>query len=312
MGALLLSSVTLDAQDLDQKWEWNLKQVGENDYVPLEKFREFYAFGDPKRNGGEIHLETGSERKNRIVVNFKVGSKECHFNKTKIILNREIMEDGGEVFLSREDLSRVIDPILRPDRIGGVEPVRFVILDAAGGGDPAGDAARHAQEIAEKARPMLEARGFQVVMTTTGDKTMTVEERVGVANRIQEPAVFVSINLLDQKDGTMGIGTSVLVPHDVEGREDVGEIARLGAALGISIHGTVGRLGEEVRDNGLSFEKESGFSGLRHPAIALTVANLVDENQAKLAANEKFPNAVAYGIDRGITKYRSGIGKKRD
>jgi N-acetylmuramoyl-L-alanine amidase len=313
MGALLLSAVTLDARDLGKEWEWDMKRVGEADYIPLGKFGEFYGLGEVERNGGEIRLEKRTDQKSQVVVNFIVGSKECHLNKVKITLNREIIEDGGEVLLSREDLSRFIDPILRPGQIGGERPFRFVILDAAGGEDPAGEAARHAREVAGRVRTKLETRGFTVVMTGGEEKAMTVEERVGAANGIQESAVFVSINFLDDKDSPKGMRTSVMVPPSVEGGEDAGAVARLGAALGISVHGGVVRnLGVNTRDNGLSSDKESGFAGLRHPAIALTAANLGDEYQARLAANEKFQDAVANGIALGISRYQSAVSRKRE
>lgn len=307
MGALLLSAVTSDARDLGEEWDWDVKRVGENDYIPFGKFGEFYGFGDLERNGGEIRLEKRGAQRSEIVVNFSVGSKECHFNKVKIILNREIMEEGGEVFLSREDLSRLIDPILRPHQIGGAGVPRTVILDPTGGGD----AARHAWEIAGKARTKLEERGIKVVMTRGEEKAMTVEERVGAANEVQEPAVFVSINFLDEKDGPKGMRTSVLVPPAAETGEGGGENSRLGAALGISIHGAVlGNLRMNTQDNGLSSDKKSGFVDLRHPAITLTAANLADEYEARLAANEKFQDAVANGIFQGIAKYQSAVGRK--
>ncbi len=309
MGALLLSAATLDARDLDKEWEWGVKRVGESDYIPLGKFGEFYGFGDLERNGGEIRLEKRGAQRSEIVVNFSVGSKECHFNKVKIILNREIMEDGGEVFLSREDLSRLIDPILRPDKIGGPGMPRTVILDPTG----EGDAALHAWEIAGKAKTKLEERGIKVIMTRGEEKAMTVEERVGAANEVQEPAVFVSITFLDKKDGPKGMRTSVLVPPAAEAGEGGEENPRLGAALGISIHGTVlMNLRENTQDNGLSSSRDSGLAGLRHPAITLTAANLADEYEARLAANEKFQDAVATGIAMGIFKYQFGISRKRE
>ncbi|WAC20171.1 N-acetylmuramoyl-L-alanine amidase [Luteolibacter sp. SL250] len=305
MGALLLSAVTLDARDLGKEWEWEVKRVGETDYIPLGKFGEFYGFGGMERNGAEIRFEV--ERK--IKVSFNVGSKECEFNKVKIILNREIMEDGGEVFLSREDLSRLIDPILRPDQIGGPGVPRTVILDPTGGGD----AALHAWEIAGKTKTKLEERGIKVIMTRGEEKAIAVEERVGAANEVQEPAVFVSITFLDEKDGPKGMRTSVLTPPAEEAADGGGDNPRLGAALGISIHGIVlFNLRENTQDNGLSSSRDSGLAGLRHPAITLTAANLADEYEARLAANEKFQDAVATGIATGIFKYQFGISRKRE
>ena len=309
MGALLLSAVTSDARDLDKEWEWDVKRVGESDYIPLGKFGEFYGFGQMERNGGEIRFEV--ERK--IKVSFNVGSRECEFNKVKVVLAREIMEDGGEVFLSREDLSRLIDPILRPDQIEGAGLPRIVILDVAGGEDPAGDAVRHAREIAGKAKTKLEERGLRVVMTNTEEKAMTLEERVGVANGIQEPSVFVSINFLDDKDGPKGMRTSVMVTPVAEASEEEALLTRSGTALGISIHGSVLHgLRRNIQDNGLSCEMRSGFAGLRHPTITLTAANLGDDYEARLAANEKFQDAVAGGIMSGIMKYQFAVSRKAE
>ncbi|RYD34552.1 MAG: hypothetical protein EOP87_08970, partial [Verrucomicrobiaceae bacterium] len=149
MAAALLSAATATAGDLEKDWE--VKQIGGTDYIPLGKFGNFYGFGEMERNGAEIRFEV--ERK--IRVDFKIGSKDCQFNKVRIVLEKEIVEDGDQVFLSRDDFSRLIDPILRPDQIGGAGRFTTVILDAAGAEDPAGDAARHALVIAEKAKVIM-------------------------------------------------------------------------------------------------------------------------------------------------------------
>jgi N-acetylmuramoyl-L-alanine amidase len=99
--------------------------------------------------------------------------------------------------------------------------VRRVVLDAGHGGAQRGTAsASGLQEkaitldLAERARKLLVARGFEVVMTRTGDDTLSLRERATTANQ-HRGDIFVSIHLNSfARTSARGIETFYLGPSE--------------------------------------------------------------------------------------------------
>lgn len=294
MGVALACASVAKAQEPGK--EWVVKQIGGVDYIPLENVGTFYRFGKVERKEDRIHLTQDK----RMEVEFVIGSHDCRINRMKIVLERAIQEEDGAAFISRGDLGRVIDPILRPSQIKGRKNFTTVILDADG----------DALVIAAKTKAELEQRGFKVVMTREDDKVMATEERARLANEVQEPAVFICLTFEGSKDQPKGARMAVVMPPKGEVVEKGDGTSSLSVALGTALYGNVLRkLGRNTQDNGLAGDRGSGLSGIRHPSIVLTVANLADAYDARLAANEKFQKAVADGIADGVVKYRHAVTK---
>ncbi len=113
-----------------------------------------------------------------------------------------------------------------PRRDPPASPAPIVVLDPGHGGSNTGakgpvlDEKRLTLAVASRVADRLRARGVDVRLTRTGDRTLTLRQRVEIANRA--PAdVFVSIHAnASPSRSRRGFETFVLTAHgvDVEGR----------------------------------------------------------------------------------------------
>ena len=301
------------AQEEAEDFGWEVKRIGELDYISMEQLASFYGFGDVKRVGSDLLLET-----DKMKAKFTVATEDFQINRMNLTLEQQIVEADGGAFISRSDLVRFIDPILRPDSIKNATDFKTVILDPAfGGEDPGmvgalGTAAQHTLRIADRCREDLEKMGFKVVMTRHDDRIVSAEERVALANAVEEPAIFISITLRTQAEDPAGLGTSALLTaYDKIAAEGEG-VSHASVALGVAVHGSVTvRLGANSKDLGLRGERESALAGVRHPGVVVGVANLAADYDERLVANDKFIGAVAHGVSNGVKRYQMAVTRRK-
>lgn len=107
--------------------------------------------------------------------------------------------------------------------VGGGEPIRaaHVVLDPGHGGDELGAIGPTGLEekqvnldVAQAAARLLRDRGFEVVLTRTGDLRMTLATRAAIANQL-DAGVFISVHHNAEPDG----------PSDRPGSETYYQIA---------------------------------------------------------------------------------------
>lgn len=118
----------------------------------------------------------------------EIGSPECLLNGIKIISSQPVPERGNKVYISSADHAQVLDPVLRPNHIGGVGDFKTVILDPAPGGE-------FTLKIANLAKVQLVAKGFKILLTRDEEThDVTPEGRLNLANRVEDSAIFVGIS----------------------------------------------------------------------------------------------------------------------
>jgi N-acetylmuramoyl-L-alanine amidase len=140
-----------------------------------------------------VKLDSG-----KMQLEVTLNSREASLNGVKHWLAYPVRFHQGKVVLSRLDLSKIIEPRLRPEQIAGLQPITTVVLDPGHGGHDRGAISRYgfekdfALDVALRARKILEARGYKVAMTRTTDVFIPLERRPDLAN--QTPgSIFVSI-----------------------------------------------------------------------------------------------------------------------
>jgi N-acetylmuramoyl-L-alanine amidase len=109
--------------------DWKLIKVGGRDHVTLANVAEFYGLGGVQRVSNTFTLRLGSRS-----LRGRAGSVEFYINNLKFNLSYPIAEHNGQLYISRMDLTKVIEPVLRPSRIAGAEKVDTIVLDAGHGG----------------------------------------------------------------------------------------------------------------------------------------------------------------------------------
>lgn len=302
---------------------WEVARIDGRDYVSVESMKRFYNFTKLTRSGNSVVLENA-----KVEMNLKVGGNECLMNGVKFVFSNVVTTQGDKCYVSRMDLAKLIDPVLRPNYIRNAGDFRTVILDPGHGGkDPGatnsiGTEAGYNLSVANKVKSLLAAQGYKVVMTRDSNFFLSLQERVDLANRINENAVFISIHFNSGGRAARGIETFTLSPPGVahygrdfkpaDNQQRAGnEHDSANIALATSVHGCIlRRLQKHTFDRGIKRARFSVLSGVKHPAILLEGGFMTHPYEARLIANDTYQNAVAGGIVDAIAKYRYAVGAK--
>ena len=302
---------------------WDVIKIEGHEYVSVDSIKRFYNFTKMTRSGGSVLLENS-----KVEMNLKVGGNECLMNNVKFVFSQTIAPVGEKVYVSRIDLAKLIDPVLRPNFIQNAGDFRTVVLDPGHGGrdpgatNPFGTESNYNVKVADLVKKQLEAKGFKVLMTRDSNVYLSLQERVDFANAVKESAIYVSIHFNSGGSSARGIETFTLsppgVPHydhdfkaaDLQTRAG-NEHDSANIALATSVHGSIlRRLGTNTFDRGIKRARFSVLSGVRHPAILLEGGFMSHPYEARLIENESYQAAIAGGIVDAIGKYRFAVGNK--
>lgn len=303
---------------------WTIIKVDGKDYLSVQDIQRFYNFTRLTRTGNTVTLENS-----KVEMKLTAGGHDCLMNNVKFVFSDPVVASGNGVYVSRVDLAKLIDPVLRPNYIKNAGNFRTVILDAGHGGkdpgatNPLGTEAKYNLILAKKLQTLLQAKGFKVLMIRETDRYYTLQERVNIANKVKEDAIFISLhfNAGGNRDAR-GIETFTLSPPGVShygsnlkasdaqvrtgNKHDSANIA-----LATAIHGSVlRRLGKNTFDRGIKRARFSVLSGVNHPAVLFEGGFMSHPYEARLIAHESYQNAIATGIVEAITRYRYAVGPK--
>ena len=195
--------------------DWTVIKYDGRDHVTLENVAQFYGLGGVTRVKNDLTIGTYGRS-----LRGAIGSNEFYINNLKFILSYPIGDYEGKPVVSRMDLTKVIEPVLRPSRIKGAERVDTIILDPGHGGHDNGatciwgNEKTFALDVALRAKSILEQHGFKVLMTRTADYFVPLEERARFANR-HSNALFISIHFNSGGPEASGLETYTLAPRGV-------------------------------------------------------------------------------------------------
>ena len=294
---------------------WETVRHNGHDYVTVRSIKEFYRFQSMKVNGRFLELE------NRAVkIRFTIGGQEVFMNNVKFVFSFKVLPLQGRYLVSRIDLSKLVDPVLRPSYIGTSTPFDTVIIDPGHGGNDPGAVNRHGFEknynlaVARLVKQQLETRRFKVVMTRNSDRALSLTERVNLANRYQN-AIFISIHFNSGGRGRAeGIETFTLSPAGVAHygrgvREDDFQFRKgnsqdsANIALATAVHSTC-LLKTGRSDRGIRRARFSVLTGVKHPAILLEGGFMSHSYEARLIADWTYQRTLATAITEAVMKYR--------
>jgi N-acetylmuramoyl-L-alanine amidase len=302
---------------------WDVAKIEGRDYVSVESIKRFYNFTKLSRSGNSLTLENA-----KVEMQLKIGGSECLMNGVKFVFTNPVTTVGDKAYVSRMDLSKLIDPVLRPNFIPNADDFRTVILDPGHGGKDAGATNSLGTEsfynlkVAGRTKSLLEAKGFKVVMTRNSDQFISLQERVNIANAVRDNAVFISIHFNSGGREARGIETFTLSPPGVShyGRGIIAADSQARAgnehdsaniALATAVHGSLlRRLQKNTFDRGIKRARFSVLSGVRHPAILLEGGFMTHSYEARLIHNDAYQNAIANSIVDAIVKYRLAVAAK--
>src|SRR5690242_9858520 len=129
----LPSSVSIAASD------WEVIKVNGHDYLSVDNISKFYGLpAEVVPSGAKIQSETSNHP-----LEFVSGSREARINGARSWLCFPVVEQDGKSLVSRTDVAKTIEPLVRPHRIPNVGKVQTVVLDPGHGGYDKGQVSRY-------------------------------------------------------------------------------------------------------------------------------------------------------------------------
>ncbi len=211
---LILLFLVLCCVAASQAAEWQLVKIANHDYLTLENVAQFYGLGPVQRSGNTFTLAAPGRS-----LRGEANSVEFFINGLKFNLSFPIGEHDGQLCLSRMDLTKLVEPVLRPSRIKSSDRVNTIVLDAGHGGHDNGTPSAYGTEknfaldVVLRTRALLQQVGLNVVLTRNADVFVPLEERVRIANQYRN-ALFISVHFNSGGTGT-GLETYTLAPRGV-------------------------------------------------------------------------------------------------
>ena len=298
-------------------FDWTLIKHDGRDYVPVEDVAKFYSFTQADYSNDIVNLEGATLR-----MQGAANPRDLYLNGLKFILSFPIIKIDNKILMSRMDLSKLVEPVLRPAKIP-TTPVYTVVLDAGHGGydqgavSLLGNEKDFALDVVERARDLLAKAGFNVRLTRSADVFVPLEDRTAFANR-QSNAVFVSVHFNAGAPDAGGVETYSLAPRGVPSTNSanpsladfqacVGNIRDPeNIALATAIHAAlITKLG--VSDRGI---KRARFIVLRDcniPAVLIEGGFLTNAQDRVRIATPIYRQILAQAILQGVLSYNRAV-----
>lgn len=306
--------------------DWQVIKVGPRDYLSVDNIAKFYGLiGNVDSTGKSVVLNNG---RNQLQVT--LDSRECIVNGVRNWLCFPVIAHDNKFLVSRIDLAKTIEPQLRPHMIQRSGKVTTVVLDAGHGGHDKGAASTlglekdFALDVARQLRPMLQAKGFKVVMTRESDVFIPLDMRARIANATKD-SIFVSIhfNATSSNPHAAGFEIFSLTPRGAPSTNDEGlalHFANTQAGTPVEAqsfelsavvyHSMLGHFLQEF-DRGI---KRARFAVLRQtkvPSILCEGGFLSETGDAKQIGDAEWRKRYAEAICTGLEGYRALVEKKQ-
>jgi N-acetylmuramoyl-L-alanine amidase len=305
--------------------DWQVIKVGPRDYLSVDNIAKFYGLiGNVDSTGKTVVLNNG-----RNMLQVTLDSRETIVNGVRNWLCFPVIAKDDKFLVSRIDLAKTIEPQLRPQMIQHKGKVQTIVLDPGHGGfdkgarNSFGTEKDFALDVARKLRPLLQAKGFKVVMTRENDVFIPLEVRARIANGTRD-SIFVSLhfNATDSNREATGFEIFCLTPRGAPSTDDNALALRfVNMQAGSPVdahsfelsacvyHSMLGHLNEF--DRGI---KRARFAVLRHtkiPAILVEGGFLSETGDSKRVADPEWRAKFAEALSVGLENYRNLVEKKQ-
>jgi len=307
----LISSAAFAAED------WQIIKVSGHDYLSVDNISKFYGLTAEVVPAGEkMRLETV-----RSPLEFVRDSREVMINGARSWLCFPVIEHEGKFLVTRTDLAKTIEPLLRPQRVPNAGKVETVVLDPGHGGHDKGALSRYGSEkdfaldVARTLRTLLQAKGLRVIMTREGDYFVPLEVRAQIANAARN-SIFVSIhfNATDRDPNATGFEIFSFTPRGAPSTSDDSvapsslsvqagtEVDAKSVALSACIyHSMIGHIPEF--DRGIKRARFAVLRLTRVPAVLVEGGFLTERGESQLIAKKDWRVKLAQAISAGVENY---------
>ena len=300
---------------------WDLVKFENRDYVSVQNIADFYKLQNAADDGRSVLLKSPG-----CTIQGAAGSKELIINGVKFILSYELQPMDGKILLSRIDLTKLVEPVLRPSKMRNARPIRTIVLDAGHGGHDRGATSAFGNEkdfaldTVMRTRELLLKRGYKVVLTRNNDTFIPLNERARFANQFRD-GMFVCVHFNAGSPTGTGIETFTLAPRFVPSTDQDGpHVSDMtlcagniddpeNMALATAMHASLlNRL--PMTDRGI---KRARFWVLREctiPAVLIEGGFVSNAQEAARIAQPVYRQTIAECIVQAIGNYQRAIGQQ--
>ncbi len=299
--------------------DWNVIQADGRDYVSFANVAQFYRFPQFSQVSRTVSL-----RDERRGIRAQAGTSEFYINGVRFFSDFPLVARENENLISAMDIAKIVEPVLRPNKISGAKEIETVVLDPGHGGDdsgtsgPWGNEKTFALDVALTAREELLRAGFKVEMTRSTDKDVSLEDRVAFANQFSN-AVFISVHF-NSSSGGSGVESYALAPAGVPSNasaenhpgavntewyqgnaQDAANIA-LTAAVHASILSKV-----SVFDRGVRHARFHVLRDAKIPAVLVEAGFLNDRVEGAHIASASYRQKLGQAVAAAVTSYNRAV-----
>jgi len=252
--------------------------------------------------------------------------REAQARGVRIFLGEPVTAASGHLYVTRTDVERLLIPIFQGTGARGLGPVRTIAVDAGHGGHDNGTMNREmglkekdlTLDVAKRVKTALHSRGFEVIMTRTGDEFVPLEQRPQSAHVAD---LFISIHFNATENSTSsGTETYILSPA---GQASTGtNLPYTGNMASVpgnrwdapsTVFGFIvqSRLLKEMGtlDRGLKHARFAVLRDLPCPGILVESAFLSNDAEAARVASETFRARLAENLAGSILAYANLAGE---
>jgi len=299
--------------------QWEQVRYHGQMYVTVNSFCDFYSFKHVGSEGDKTLLFAGPYGTLKLTDD----GREAYINGRKVWLALNLtMDDAGRRLISYVDVVKMMEPVLRPNKVKRLRPIKGVVIDAGHGGSDNGARGRYGLmekdmtlDTAQRLEKILRASGIPTVLTRRTDVFVPLEQRAAIAAQYPN-YLFVSIHYNQGQSQASGIETFALTPQYAPSTDSAG-VMRVSDAtrengnrndeanilLADFIHQEVRKLHPPEGDRGV---KRARFVVLRLNALPSTLVEggfLSNPGDARMIGSTTYRDKLAGGIAKGIRRF---------
>ena len=308
-----------------QAFDWETATSNGREYVTLRSFCTFYGFGYQVPSGSDFQARGLAHS-----VRFKLGVPDMYLDGVHYVMSFPVEGGDHDWLVSRMDVIKLFDPVLRPTEIAGRHSIRGVVIDAGHGGSDNGATSRlgaekdYTRDTAFRLEALLRGAGLKTILTRRTDVFVDLYERAHIASLYSDYA-FVSIHYNSASPEAHGLETYCLSPRGAASTSSAylsrSDIQKLpgndydpqNILLASLVHSEIIKLnpGDPTADRGV---KRARFVVIKQnvlPAILVEGGFVSNHMEAARVNRSDYRQSVAQAIARGVIRFVNVMSDKK-
>jgi len=306
-------------------FDWETATANGREYVTLRSFCLFYGFSYQAPSGNDRFISRNTAHS----ISLKLGNCDMYLDGVHYVMSYPIESGDHDWLVSRIDVIKLFEPILRPTEISGRHSIRGVVIDAGHGGSDNGATSRLGNEktytldTANRLDAILRAAGLKTVFTRRTDVFVDLYERAHIAS-LYPDYCFVSIHFNSAMEEARGLETYCLSPRGAAStssryltRGDIQKLTgndddTLNILFASMVHSEIIKLnpGDATADRGV---KRARFVVIKQnvlPAVLVEGGFVSNHMEAARVNRPDYRQSLAQAIARGVIRFVNVMGDR--